>query len=106
MKVMRFELPQLKVSTYPLDSGMDVMICTNERTVTEENPEAGVSATMYEYDGNIFRTFKLTSEEISENPDAYLDYEGDKEPTEEMTKYANEMVDAYTEQLILEGVIS
>lgn len=106
MKVMRFGLPQLKVSFYPLDKGMDVMICLNEKTVTEENPESKTPITIYEYDGNSFRTFKLTEADISENPEAYLDYEGDTEPTEEMTKYANEMVDAYTEQLILEGVIS
>lgn len=106
MKVMKFELPQLKVSTYPLDNGMDVMICLNERTVTEENVEGGETVTMYEYDGNIFRTFRLSEEEISKNPESYLDYEGDTEPTEEMTKYANDMIDAYTEQLILEGVIA
>lgn len=61
---------------------------------------------MYEYDGNMFRTFKLSADEIMQNLENYLDYEGDTEPTEEMTNYANEMIDAYTEQLIAEGVIS
>ena len=76
-----------------------------ERQVIAENPD-GTTETMYEYDGNIFRTFKLTAEEIMREPEKYLDYEGDTEPTEEMTRYANEMIDAYTEQLILEGVIA
>lgn len=66
----------------------------------------GIQQEMYEYDGNIFRTFKLTEEEIMREPEKYLDYEGDTEPTEEMTQYANEMIDAYTEQLISEGVIA
>ena len=105
MKIMRFSLPQLNVSIHPLDNGMDVVICLNERAVIAENPEDNPE-TMYEYDGNIFRTFNLTEEEIMQEPEKYLDYEGDMEPTEEMTKYANEMVDAYTEQLISEGVIA
>lgn len=61
---------------------------------------------MQTHDGNIFRTFKLTEEKIMREPEKYLDYEGDTEPTEEMTQYANEMIDAYTEQLISEGVIA
>lgn len=61
---------------------------------------------MYESDGNIFRTFKLTEKEIMREPEKHLDYEGDAEPTEKMTQYANEMIDAYTEQLISEGVIA
>lgn len=105
MKAMRFSLPQLKVLVHPLDKGMDVVICLNERQVTIESPE-GNPETMYEYDGNIFRTFKLTEEEIMQEPEKYLDYEGDVEPTEEMTRYANEMIDSYTEQLIMEGVIA
>lgn len=76
----------------------------NERQVIVENPE-GISETMYEYDGNIFRTFKLTEKEIMQEPEKYLDCKGDTEPTEEMTQYANEMIDAYTKQLISEGVI-
>ena len=105
MKAMRFTFPQLNTSIYQLDKGMVVMICLNERQVIAENPD-GISEIMYEYDGNIFRTFKLTEEEIMREPEKYLDYEGDTEPTEEMTQYANEMIDAYTEQLISEGVIA
>lgn len=105
MKIMRFSFPQLNVSIHSLEKGMDVVICLNERQVTIENTESNPE-TMYEYDGNIFRTFKLTEEEIMQEPEKYLDYEGDMEPTDEMTRYANEMIDAYTEQLILEGVIA
>lgn len=77
----------------------------NERQVIAENPD-GTSETMYEYDENIFRTFKLTEEEIMREPEKCLDYEEYTKPTEEMTQYANEMIDAYTKQLISEGVIA
>lgn len=106
MKTMRFNSPQLNVSVYPLDKGMDVVICLNEREVAIEGDPERQAETMYEYDGNVFRTFKLTVEEIVNDPEEYLDYKGDSEPTEEMTKYANDMIDAYTEQLIMEGVIA
>ena len=84
---------------------MDVVICTDEQKVTVDSPENG-SEIMYEYNGNIFRTFKLTQEEIIQAPEQYLDYEGDTEPSEEMTRYATEMIDAYTLQLIEEGVLA
>lgn len=104
MEKMRFALPQLSAAFYPLEKGMDVVICTDEQKVIVDNPENG-SETMYEYNGNIFRTFKLTQEEIIQAPEQYLDYEGDTEPSEEMTRYATEMIDAYTLQLIEEGVL-
>lgn len=104
MKEMRFSFPQLNVLVHRLDKGMDVIICLNERQVTIENQD-GTTETMYEYDGNIFRTFKLSEEEINDNPTDYLNYAGDKEPTSEMVEYANSMIDTYTEQLIMEGVI-
>lgn len=104
MEKMRFTLPQLSAAFYPLKKGMDVVICTDEQKITIDDPENG-SETMYEYDGNIFRTFKLTQEEIIQAPEQYLDYEGDTEPSEEMTRYATEMIDAYTLQLIEEGVL-
>lgn len=105
MEKMRFTLPQLSAAFYPLEKGMDVVICTDEQKVTIHGPENG-SETMYEYDGNIFRTFKLAQEEIIQAPEQYLDYEGDTEPSEEMTRYATEMIDAYTLQLIEEGVLA
>lgn len=105
MEKMRFTLPQLSAAFYPLEKGMDVVICVNQEEITIENPEGG-SEKMYEYDGNIFRTYKLTQEEIIQSPEDYLDYEGDVEPSEEMTRYATEMIDAYTLQLIEEGVLA
>lgn len=104
MEKMRFTLPQLSAAFYPLEKGMDVVICTDEQKVTVDSQENG-SEIMYEYNGNIFRTFKLTQEEIIQAPERYLDYEGDTEPSEEMTRYATEMIDAYTLQLIEEGVL-
>lgn len=104
MEKMRFILPQLSAAFYPLEKGMDVVICTDEKEIAVDSPENG-SETMYEYSGNIFRTFKLTQEEIIQAPEQYLDYEGDTEPSEEMTRYATEMIDAYTLQLIEEGVL-
>lgn len=55
MEVMRFTEKQKKVTIYEIDDGArDVVICTNEREVTEENPnDEAEKATMYEYDGNI-----------------------------------------------------
>jgi len=39
MEVMRFTEKQKKVTIYEIDDGArDVVICTNEREVTEENP--------------------------------------------------------------------
>lgn len=105
MEKMRFTPPQLSAAFYPLEKGMDVVICTDEQKVTVDSPENG-SEIMYEYNGNIFRTFKLTQEEIIRAPEQYLDYEGDTEPSEEMTRYATEMIDAYTLQLIEEGVLA
>ena len=105
MEKMRFTLPQLSAAFYPLEKGRDVVICTDEQKVTVDSPENG-SEIMYEYNGNIFRTFKLTQEEIIRAPEQYLDYEGDTEPSEEMTRYATEMIDAYTLQLIEEGVLA
>mgnify|MGYP004452228657 CR=1 FL=1 len=104
MKAMRFTFPQLNVSIFQLDKGMDVMICLNERQVIVENPE-GISETMYEYDGNIFRTHSLTAEQIKADPESYLDYEGDEAPTDAMVEYANLKIDEYTAQLMEEGLI-
>lgn len=104
-----------KVAIYDLGNGkQDVVILVNE-TEIRENDSAGMETEeteetqekkVYEYDGNIFRTCKgITEEEILADIDYYLDYEGDTEPTQEMIDYANEMIDAYTIQLIEEGTL-
>lgn len=98
-----------EVAIYGLGNGKrDVVILVNE-TEIRENDSAGMETeekTVYEYDGNIFRTCKgISEEEILADIDYYLDYEGDTEPTQEMIDYANEMIDAYTMQLIEEGTL-
>lgn len=101
---MRFSEKQDAVKIYFLENGMDVAICLNEKEVVKETEN--VKETEWEYDGNIFRTYKLSPEEIQASPESYLNYPGDTLPTAEMEKYANEMIDLYTEQLMEEGLIS
>lgn len=112
MQKMKFDTQMPEVAIYDLGNGkQDVVILVNE-TVTTESQTVGMESeetqekTVYEYDGNIFRTCKgITEEEILSDIDYYLDYEGDTEPTQEMIDYANEMIDAYTIQLIEEGAL-
>ena len=76
--------------------------------VTEKNEqsESDEEVTSYEYDGNIFRTYKeITEDVIRSDLDYYLNYNGDEKPTDEMVEYANNAVDEYTLQLMEEGVI-
>ena len=109
MKKMRFSEKQKDVTiTTPEDGVTDVIILTNETVVTEKNEmsESEEEVTYYEYDGNIFRTYKaITEEDIRADMDYYLNYDGDEKPTDEMVEYANKAVDAYTVQLMEEGVI-
>ena len=109
MKKMRFSDKQNDVTiTTPDDGVTDVIILTNETVMTEKNEqsESDEEVTYYEYDGNIFRTYKyITEEDIRADMDYYLNYEGDEKPTDEMVEYANKAVDEYTLQLMEEGVI-
>ena len=109
MKKMRFSDKQNDVIiTTPDDGVTDVIILTNETVMTEKNEqsESEEEVTYYEYDGNIFRTYKyITEEDIRADMDYYLNYEGDEKPTDEMVEYANKAVDEYTLQLMEEGVI-
>ena len=109
MKKMRFSERQNDVTiTTPEDSVTDVIILTNEKVVTEKNEmsESDEDVTFYEYDGNIFRTYKaITEDDIRADLDYYLNYDGDEKPTDEMVEYANKAVDDYTLQLMEEGVI-
>lgn len=106
MQTMKFAEKQEKLKIYELGEGKrDVVICLNEKEVEEENPETGEKTKAYEYDGNIFRTYALTAEEITEDPEAYIDYPGDEPPTGEMVEYANSKIDEYTAQLMEEGLI-
>ena len=109
MKKMRFSEKQNDVTiTTPEDGVTDVIILTNETVVTEKNgqSESEEDVTSYEYDGNIFRTYKtITEDDVRADMKYYLNYEGDEKPTDEMVEYANKAVDEYTLQLMEEGVI-
>lgn len=107
MKKMRFSEKQNDVTiATPEDGVTDVIILHNETKLTEKNEQSSEDVTSYEYDGNIFRTYKaITEEKIRADLDYYLNYDGDKKPTDEMVEYANKAVDEYTVQLMEEGVI-
>ena len=109
MKKMRFSERQNDITiTTPEDGVTDVIILTNETMVTEKNEqsESEEDVTSYEYDGNIFRTYKeITEDVIRSDLDYYLNYNGDEKPTDEMVEYANKAVDEYSLQLMEEGVI-
>ena len=109
MKKMRFSEKQNDVTiATPEDGVTDVLILTNETIVTEKNEqsESDEEITYYEYDGNIFRTYKeITEDMIRADLEYYLNYNGDEKPTDEMVEYANKAVDEYTAMLIEEGIV-
>ena len=109
MKKMRFSEKQNDITiAAPEDGVKDVIILTNETVANEKNEqsESDEEVTYYEYDGNIFRTYKeITEDMIRADMDYYLNYNGDEKPTDEMVEYANKAVDEYTLQLMEEGVI-
>ena len=109
MKKMRFSEKQNDVTiTTPENGVTDVIILTNETVVTEKNEqsESDEEITYYEYDGNIFRTYKeITEDMIRADLEYYLNYNGDEKPTDEMVEYANKAVDEYTAMLIEEGIV-
>ena len=109
MKKMRFSEKQNDFTiTTPEDGVTDVIILTNEKVVTEKNEqsESDKEITYYEYDGNIFRTYKeITEDMIRADLEYYLNYNGDEKPTDEMVEYANKAVDEYTAMLIEEGIV-
>ena len=109
MKKMRFNEKQNDITiATPEDGVTDVIILTNETVVTEKNEqsESEEEVTYYEYDGNIFRTYKeITEDMIRADLEYYLNYNGDEKPTDEMVEYANKAVDEYTAMLIEEGIV-
>ena len=109
MKKMRFSEKQNDVTiTTPEDWVTDVIILQNETEIVEKNEqsESEEEVTSYEYDGNIFRTYKeITEDDVRSDLEYYLNYDGDEKPTDEMVEYANKAVDEYTLQLMEEGVI-
>ena len=109
MKKMRFSEKQNDVTiTTPENGVTDVIILTNEKVVTEKNEmsKSDEDVTFYEYDGNIFRTYKeITEDMIRSDLEYYLNYDVDDKPTDEMVEYANKAVDEYTAMLIEEGIV-
>ena len=109
MKKMRFSEKQNDINiTMPEDGVTDVIILTNETEVSEnhEMSESEEEVTYYEYDGNIFRTYKtITEDDVRADLEYYLNYDGDEKPTDDMVEYANKAVDEYTLQLMEEEVI-
>lgn len=107
MQKMRFDKIQPKITIYSLDGGMsDVIICENEQSIELENGETGEKETVYEYDGNCFRTCKeITDDMINTDLEYYLEYPGDTAPTAEMIDYANAAIDEYTLQLLEGGIL-
>ena len=107
MKKMRFSEKQNDVAIATPDEGiMDVIILQNETEVIEKNEQSDENIKSYEYDGNIFRTYKtITEDDIRADMDYYLNYDGDEKPSDKMVEYANKVVDEYTLQLMEEGVI-
>ena len=109
MKKMRFSEKQNDVTITTQEDGVtDVIILQNETVVTEKNEqsESDEDVIFYEYDGNIFRTYKtITEDDVRSDLEYYLNYNGDEKPTDEMVEYANKAVDEYTAMLIEEGIV-
>ena len=105
---MLFTLPQDKVRIVPLPNGMyDVTVLDKEERVEIPPAEEGeIAVTMYQYDGNQFRTvYELTEEEILDDLEKYLNYETSGEPTLEQIEHDNELIDNYTLELMEEGIL-
>lgn len=105
---MLFALPQDKVSVVPLPNGMyDVTVLDKEEQVEIPPADEGeIVVTMYQYDGNQFRTvYELTEEEILADLEKYLNYETSEEPTLEQISHDNDLIDSYTLELMEEGIL-
>ena len=103
-----FTLPQDKVRIVPLPNGMyDVTVLDNEELIDVPSGENGeISAKMYQYDGNQFRTvYELAEEEILADLEKYLNYETSEEPTLEQIEHDNDLIDSYTLELMEEGIL-
>lgn len=76
---------QPEVRWQPVNNGMvDVTLCLNEREVTVESGEGdGAPMQMWEYDFCLFRekASLIDEEEIRADPEAWIDYQPQKEQT-------------------------
>lgn len=73
------------------DGNVDVMICLNEKTVTETYPDTETEQTVFEYDFNQFREKqeKISEETVRASPEKYLKYITEKEKSTEQ-KFAEQ----------------
>lgn len=108
MAKMLFTSQQSNVLVIPLPNGKtDVTVLTNETKVVIKNEDDNSSTIQFQYDGNQFRTvYPITEEDVKSNIEKYLNYSSEGEPTLEQLKREQDAIDAYTLQLIEEGVIS
>lgn len=108
MAKMLFTSQQPNVLVIPLPNGKtDVTVLTNETKVVIKNEDDNSSTIQFQYDGNQFRTvYPITEEDVKSNIEKYLNYSSEGEPTLEQLKREQDAIDAYTLQLIEEGVIS
>lgn len=108
MAKMLFTSQQPNVLVVPLSNGKtDVTVLTNETEVVIKNEDDNSSTIQFQYDGNQFRTvYSITEEDVKSNIEKYLNYSSEGEPTLEQLKREQDAIDAYTLQLIEEGVIS
>ena len=109
---MLFDLPQNPVSIVPLPNGMwDVTVLDGEEAVAMEpapgtGEEVPQKRTVYQYNGNIFRTvYELTEEEILADMPKWLEYTTENEPTVEQLKHDNELIDRLTMELVEGGIL-
>lgn len=107
MAKMLFTSQQPNVLVIPLQNGKtDVTVLTNETEVVIKNEDDNSSTIQFRYDGNQFRTvYSITEEDVKSNIEKYLNYSSEGEPTLEQLKREQDAIDAYTLQLIEEGVI-
>lgn len=91
------------------DGNVDVMICLNEKTVTEtysggdpENPEH-IEQTVYEYDFNQFREDqkKISEETVRASPGKYLKYiPATEKSTEQLLAEQSEQIEMLKDCLL------
>ena len=97
-------MPEITITALP-DGKRDITALTNEEEIAQTG-ENGENTTMYQYDGNRFRTvYELTKEEIKADMGKYLNYTAEGEPTLEQMKHDNDLIDNFTMELIEGGVL-
>ena len=99
---MLFTLPQNKAHVVTLPNGMyDVTVLDNEELVDVPSGEDGeMSAKMYQYDGNQFRTvYELSEDEILSDITKWLNYKTDEEPTLEQLAHDNNIIEKYRSEI-------